>query len=58
MGLDFEIFLSEPALFGQDNGEQFLVIKASFSDFEPNWNDDAELLRVQIPRQKPNGPFV
>ena len=48
MGL--EILFSEPSLFNEENGEQFIVVKTFFSDFEPNWDNQAELLRVKIPK--------
>lgn len=57
-GIGLGIFLSEPSLFVEDNGEQFLVVKIFFSDFEPNWDDYAELLRVKIPKQKTSDPEV
>lgn len=34
------------------DGQQYISIKAQFSDFEPGWDDEAELMRVEVPRQK------
>lgn len=30
----------------------FIKVKASFSDFEPGWDDEDELIAVRIPHQK------
>ena len=29
----------------------FIAVRAEFSDFEPGWDDNKELVRVQIPEQ-------
>lgn len=34
------------------DGQQYITVRARFSDFEPGWDDDAELVRVEIPLQK------
>lgn len=34
------------------DGQQYITVRAKFSDFEPGWDDDAELVRVEIPLQK------
>lgn len=32
------------------NGEQYVTVKAIFSDFEPGWDDEKELTRTTIPK--------
>ena len=34
-----------------DNYKKFLKVQAAFSDFEPSWNDTADFIIVEIPKQ-------
>jgi len=34
-----------------DNYKQFLKVQAAFSDFEPSWNDTADIIIIEIPKQ-------
>ena len=42
----------KPYLFGGENaGSSFIIVRADFSDFEPGWDINKELLRYKIPKQ-------
>ena len=47
--IKIKINLENPTVY---DGEQYVSIKAKFSDFEPGWDDDRELRRIEIPKQK------
>ena len=34
-----------------DDYKQFLKVQAAFSDFEPSWNDTADFIIIEIPKQ-------
>ena len=49
--ISLDVIFANPQHFGTLNYSQFLVVKAKFSDFEPDWKDDAALVRARIPMQ-------
>ena len=40
---------TSPELYDKDQPAMFVKVKASFSDFEPGWQDELELLSVRVP---------
>ena len=55
--LTISVDLAYPELFSLDE-KDYLLVCASFSDFEPGWNDEKVLLRVEIPRSSVKAPEV
>ena len=47
--LKIKVELENQELF---DGRQYVSIRANFSDFEPEWDDNNELARSDIPKQK------
>ena len=51
--ISLDVIFANPQHFGTLNYSQFLVVKAKFSDFEPDWKDDAALIRGYLDRMQP-----
>ena len=49
--IQIKLSFKDSALFGQDGHEEYIIVKAKFSDFEPGWDDNAELAKSKIPKQ-------
>ena len=47
--IKLKITLQNPTVY---DGQQYLKINATFSDFEPGWDDNKEIRRIEIPKQK------
>ena len=51
--IDISINFNHPELYGKNGLQQYLSVSASFSDFEPGWNDQSDLIRIKIPELVP-----
>ena len=47
--LTIALSFTNPENFDKDQPTMYASVKASFSDFEPGWEDDAEIANVKIP---------
>ena len=51
--ITLEVKFTYPELFGQDSDNpEYISVYASFSDFEPGWDDELELIEMRIPKTK------
>lgn len=47
-----KVSFEHPESVSTESSPSFIQVKAEFSDFEPNWNDDLVLFSLQLPKQE------
>ena len=47
--LSLSVEFKHAELYAQDGWEQYLIVKADFTDFEPGWDPEKILVRAAIP---------
>lgn len=51
--IKIKVDLAHPELFGLEKSDpEYIIVTADFGDFEPGWNGQQELTKINIPKRK------